>query len=71
MQLTEETFGKLQSRLDELASQAVGPLREQVTGPASPRPRRHASAAIYQTNSQQASPHKCLNARYVTADGTV
>ena len=30
MQLTDETFGKLQSRLDDLASQAVGPLREQV-----------------------------------------
>ncbi len=30
MQLTAETFGKLQNRLDDLASQAVGPLREQV-----------------------------------------
>ena len=30
MQLTAETFGKLQSRLDNLASQAAEPLREQV-----------------------------------------
>ncbi len=30
MQLTAETFSRLQSRLDDLASQAVGPLREQV-----------------------------------------
>ncbi len=29
MELTEETFGKLQSRLEELEGQAAGPLREQ------------------------------------------
>ena len=30
MQLTEETFGRLQGRLDDLEKQAAGPLREQV-----------------------------------------
>ena len=34
MELTEETFGKLQSRLNELEAQATAPLLEQ----ASPRP---------------------------------
>ena len=31
MELTEETFGRLQGRLDELEKQAAGPLREQAS----------------------------------------